>query len=223
MILTPRKRGRVHLGCGDRYLPGYLNVDFPAANGVASGASHPDVEADIVDLHCAPGVLGEVRLHHVFEHFERAVALALLLRWHDWLAERGKLVIETPDFERCIDGFAARSFEEKSLLLRHIFGSQEASWAHHLDGWSASRFAVVLPRLGYEQVEVAETTSDAKGLLVNVVVSARKRTMPRTERRAAALELLRASMNGINATEEVLARRWQDTFVQIDGDGGWDA
>jgi hypothetical protein len=190
--------------------------------GAASGTAHPDLEADIVDLHCRPGRLDEVRLHHVFEHFERAVALGLLVRWHDWLAPQGRLLIETPDFERCIEGFATRSFAEKTLVLRHIFGSQEASWASHLDGWSRDRFAIVLPRLGYEQLEFDETASDSDGLLVNVVVSARKRPMPRDERIAAAGDLLRASMNGINETEEILARRWYDALARVAGTGDQD-
>jgi hypothetical protein len=211
----PPKGGRVHLGCGDRYLPGYLNVDLPPASGVASGTSRPDLAADLLEVHCASGALQEVRLHHVFEHFERAVALALLLRWHDWLATQGSLVIETPDFERCVEGFGARSFDEQSLLLRHIFGSQEAPWACHLEGWSAARFGAVLPRLGYVELETRETTSDPGGLLVNVVVTARKRPMSSAERVEAALDLLRGSMNGKNPTEEGLARRWIEKFYGI--------
>jgi predicted SAM-dependent methyltransferase len=96
--LRPRRGARIHLGCGDIYLSEYLNVDYPPELGVASGTSRPDVEADIVSLDCPPDAVAEIRLHHVFEHFERAVALALLVRWYEWLSPGGVLTIETPDF-----------------------------------------------------------------------------------------------------------------------------
>ena len=163
VMLRPERSARLHLGCGDVYLPGYLNVDYPPDLGVASGTSRPDLEAAIPTLDCPEGALAEVRLHHVFEHFERAVGLALLVRWFDWLEPRGLITIETPDFESSVDCFAEKSFDDQSLILRHVFGSQEASWANHLDGWSAHRFRRILPLLGFENVETEATVSDTRG------------------------------------------------------------
>lgn len=212
--MRPAAGARLHLGCGDVYLPGYLNVDYAPELGVASGTSRPDLETDILLLDCPEGALAEIRLHHVFEHFERAVALALLVRWLDWLEPGGGLTIETPDFERGVVGFAERSFAEQSLILRHLFGSQEAAWARHLDGWSPHRFREVLGRLGYEGIETEATISDEQGLLVNVVVRASKPRLPpsREAREAAAVALLREAMNGANPTEERLAARWRAVF-----------
>jgi hypothetical protein len=214
--LRPRRAARLHLGCGDVYLPGYLNVDYPPALGVASGTSRPDVEADIVSVDAPDATISEVRLHHVFEHFERAVGLALLVRWFDWLEPGGVLTVETPDFERGIEGFADRTASEQSLILRHLFGSQEAPWAVHRDGWSRRRFREVLGELGFEQIEVRETRSDEHGLLVNVVAAAVKPSEPvsRETRVAAAIAILRQAMNGDNPTEERLAQRWVEAFEQ---------
>ena len=216
-MLLPSPGARVHLGCGDVYLPGYLNVDLPPDLGVASGTSRPDVETDILSLDCPDQGLHEVRLHHVFEHFERPVALALLVRWFEWLEPGGTLTIETPDFERCVDGFADRPLDDQTLILRHLFGSQEAVWARHLDGWSARRFGDVLVRVGFERVEAEATTSDERGLLVNVVARALKpqHPQPREARVTAAVALLRQSMNGVNPTEERLAARWVETFGRV--------
>jgi hypothetical protein len=212
--LRPRSGARLHLGCGDVHLRGYLNVDFPPELGVASGTSRPDVEADILSLDSPPGGLAEVRLHHVFEHFERAVALALLVKWYEWLQPGGVLTIETPDFERCVDSFATSPAEEQTLVLRHIFGSQEAPWARHADGWSERRFRDILTRLGFEIIRADRTWSDEHRLLANVVVRALKADPVRTRnsRTAAALAILRESMNGQNSTEERLADRWVQTF-----------
>jgi hypothetical protein len=216
ILLRPRPGARLHLGCGDVYLPNYLNVDYPPPLGVASGTSRPDVEADIVSLDAPDGTIAEIRLHHVFEHFERAVGLALLVRWFDWLEAGGVLTIETPDFERSVEGFASKRLDQQSLILRHVFGSQEAPWARHLDGWSSRRFHEVLARLGFEQITTNVTVSDERGLLTNVVVRAVKPALssPRDERAAAAVAILRQAMNGDNPTEERLAARWVEVFEE---------
>lgn len=221
ILLRPRRRARLHLGCGDRYLKGYLNVDLPPSATPASGRAVPDVEADVRALDCLSGSLREIRLHHVLEHFERAEALALLVRWHEWLRPSGRIVVETPDFDACIAGFSDRSFADQTLILRHLFGSQEAPWAQHRDGWSPSRFAEILARLGYAEITFESGFSDEQScLLANVRVAARKPVgAPAWDRRVAeALDVLALSMNGQNATERGLLCGWQSTFERTLGD-----
>lgn len=213
--LRPRRPARVHLGCGDRYLSGYLNIDLPPAQGVASGTSRPDVIADITMLDAPNESLSEIRLHHVFEHFERAQALALLIMWHSWLVPRGTLVLETPDFDACVDQFRERTTAEQGLILRHLFGSQEAPWALHKDGWSESRFEHVLSTLGFESIRAERTYSDEGKLLANVVSTATKsdREVTRDEQVAAAIDVLRLGMNGQNETEERLLGIWREALL----------
>lgn len=215
--LRPPAEGHVHLGCGDVYLRGYLNVDLPPAEGTASGTSRPDVESDVTLVACPPDTLAEVRLHHLFEHFDRAHALALLLRWYGWLRPGGRLTIETPDFEACVDGFAARSYEQQSVILRHVFGSQEAPWAQHLDGWSPARFRHALAELGFTDITTSAGSSDEQGLLANVTVVAHRPPAgpSAAEQRAAALRLLRQAMNGPAQSEQQLFERWRARFEEL--------
>jgi hypothetical protein len=219
--LRPPKHGRVHLGCGDRYLRGYLNVDLPPEDGVAAGTSRPDLESDVTRVSCPAETLAEIRLHHLFEHFERAQALALLLRWYRWLRPGGQLSIETPDFEGCIANLSDRSVGDQSVILRHIFGSQEAPWAQHRDGWSANRFLYVLGELGFTGISTSRTFSDERNLLPNVVVKSHRPSAggPTREAQVAnALRILRQSMNGEGPTEERLFARWRSQFEAICAD-----
>lgn len=217
VVLRPRHGARVHLGCGERYLNGFLNIDLPPVAGIASGHGYPDVEADIANLSCPTSSLREIRLHHVFEHFERVEALALLIRWYEWLDWDGELLIEVPDFDSSIANFSERTDEEQFLILRHLFGSQEAPWARHLDGWSGSRLARVLQELGYATSDIERGTSDKRGLLVNVSVRASRSPegIPAAARIERAASLLRLSMNGKDQTEERIYQRWETRLREL--------
>ena len=88
---------KLHLGCGQQYLQGYVNVDYPASEHQVQKSLRADLYTDLTKLSYPVASIEEVRLHHVFEHFSRPVALALLCRWRDWLAPGGRLHVETPD------------------------------------------------------------------------------------------------------------------------------
>lgn len=64
-----------------------------------------DVFADIRQLEYPENSISEIRSHHLFEHFSRAEAIDLLLKWRKWLKPNGILRIETPDFYRCCRWF----------------------------------------------------------------------------------------------------------------------
>ena len=141
---------RLHLGCGENRLEGYINVDFPPTEHTIQTKSVPDIYADITKLRFPDQCVDEIRLHHVFEHFERTQALALLVQWHRWLKIGAKLHIETPDIIGCAEALVSdRPYADKQAILRHAFGSQEARWANHLDGWYAEKFQHVLSRFGF--------------------------------------------------------------------------
>lgn len=149
-IWQPNQPLRLHLGCGENYFEGYINIDFPPeAHTVMSVKA--DVYQDITQLQFPSESVDEIRLHHVFEHFNRVTSLALLIRWSEWLKIGGKLHIETPDIEGCAKIITSNSsFSQKQAIIRHLFGSHEAKWAYHLDGWSAEKFKIILAKLGFE-------------------------------------------------------------------------
>ena len=80
---------KLHLGCGQIYLNGYVNIDYPLTEHTVQQASVADEFCDLTNMHYKAGSIEEVRLHHVFEHFPRAQAIALLASWHSWLQRGG--------------------------------------------------------------------------------------------------------------------------------------
>lgn len=200
---------RLHLGCGGVYLEGYRNIDLPPdQHGVQEGIQ-PDEFADIRLLEYPPGSVQEIRLHHVFEHFDRPTALRLLIDWYEWLEEGGRLVLETPDFEAGVKRFMKRRFRsERGTVVRHIFGSQEAAWAFHADAWYEEKFRQVLGTLGYEVIRVEKATWRGTD---NITVTARKPAPPWPAREALierAGEILAGGMVDDSPSEQRLHEKW---------------
>src|SRR4051812_20927311 len=132
---------RLHLGCGERYLDGYVNIDYPPSEHTVQQTSPADELADITRLEYAPESVAEVRLHHVFEHFDRPTALRLLIDWHEWLVDGGVLTIETPDFDRSVRAFTRRvGGGDPGPILRHGFGSHEGAGGVDWGGWEAGGY-----------------------------------------------------------------------------------
>lgn len=148
------KELKLHLGCGEKYLDGYINVDYPPEEHTVMNVK-ADLYQDIRTLDYAENSVDEIRNHHIFEHFKRADALYLLAEWRRWLKPGGKLIIETPDFEESAKAYIfANTRKRKMEVGRHIFGSQEAGWAIHYDFWDKSKFKYVLKKFGFEKIKV---------------------------------------------------------------------
>jgi len=70
---------KLHLGCGQRYFEGYLNIYFPSSCYTMHDKSFTDQRVDILALRYPLGSIDEVRLHHVFEHSPNPILLLLNL------------------------------------------------------------------------------------------------------------------------------------------------
>ena len=200
---------KLHLGCGGVYLDGYHNVDLPPDEHGVQADIRPDEYADITALEYGPGTVAEVRLHHVFEHFGRPLALRLLIDWFEWLEPGGHVTLETPDFQRCARMFFLRpTARSRGRLLRHVFGSHEAAWAVHWDGWYRSKFKLVLEGLGYERL--AFERSRWQGTY-NITVRGYKPVdapaRPELEKRAE--EILRTSLVDESESELAMLAVWR--------------
>ncbi len=145
---------KLHIGCGEKYLEGYVNIDYPPSEHSVMTVK-ADIYHDIRTLSYPENSIDEIRSHHLFEHFSRAEAIALLLRWRRWLKPGGKLVIETPDFLSCATAYANALTQKRRMEIgRHMMGSQEAPWAIHYDFWDAPKYRYVFKQCGFADVGI---------------------------------------------------------------------
>jgi predicted SAM-dependent methyltransferase len=147
---------KLHLGCGQRYLAGYVNIDFPPSEHSVQEQSVADLHADLLTIRYPFGDIEEVRLHHVFEHFSRPVACALLASWNSWLGKSGVIHIEVPDFTRTARAILSplSSLKKKAVAERHLFGSHEAHWAVHCEGYTTGLLEAMLKSAGFKVEKV---------------------------------------------------------------------
>lgn len=182
---------RLHLGCGEQYFQGYINLDYPPEHHNVMNIK-ADVLADVLELRFPVQSIDEIRLHHVFEHFNRVTALGLLIRWQQWLRVGGVLHIETPDLMGSAYTLATTaSFDVKMSIARHLAGDQAADWAYHVDHWFPERFKKTLEMLGFEMLSIVSYSWTHEPYLSNVEVKAKKtRNLSFEELLAAADSLL---------------------------------
>ena len=153
-------------------MDGFLNVDVEKFPEV-------DIVADFRELDIEFRSLDEIQSHHLLEHFGREEAMNVLALWFNWLKLGGLLIVETPDF----DGICERFRENKYWLARHAYGSQEADWAFHRDGWWEEKFREIYKKIGLEILDVKKSYSrvvryengqKVKHLLPNITVIAKR-------------------------------------------------
>jgi GT2 family glycosyltransferase/Flp pilus assembly protein TadD/predicted SAM-dependent methyltransferase len=183
---------RLHLGCGEQYLEGYINIDYPQGQHNVMKIK-ADLFTDILQLYFLSESIDEIRLHHVFEHFNRVTAIALLIKWHSWLKVGGILHIETPDIMGSAKTLLSdMSFKTKMGVIRHLVGDQADGWAYHIEQWFPERYVHTLTLLGFKDIKTRSFSWTGDPYLSNVEVTARK---------AEKIELQRQ----INAAEKILS------------------
>jgi predicted SAM-dependent methyltransferase len=85
---------KLHLGCGPRFIPGFVHVDLQPA-------PHVDVVGPVERLPMGDGTVALIYASHVLEHFGRGEYKAVLREWFRVLAPGGILRLSVPDFAAC--------------------------------------------------------------------------------------------------------------------------
>ncbi len=143
---------KYHLGCGTKYLEGFLNVDFaPSQHTTVDGKLNADLYADILTLKYLPASV--IESHHVFEHFNYVDSFILLIKWTRSLVIGGMLHLDVPDVERLAMALIQGPTEKMFRVMRYLYGDQSEAWAYHINGWTPKMLQSVLTNFGYTITE----------------------------------------------------------------------
>ena len=94
---------RLNLGCGDKILPGYVNVDV----AFDRGGRRPDLVSDLHRLPLPDGCAEEILAVHVVEHFWRWEVVDVLREWVRLLKPGGRMILECPNLRSACEAFLA--------------------------------------------------------------------------------------------------------------------
>jgi predicted SAM-dependent methyltransferase len=135
---------RLHLGCGERFLPGFIHVDarkFDHVDHVSAIDSLTMFADDSVDLiyHCA-----------LLEHVGRWDTVRVLSEWNRVLKPGGLLRSSVPNFEAIVTAY--RKFNDVSKLLGMLYGGQNYGENLHYTMFDRRYYAELLAQAGFENM-----------------------------------------------------------------------
>jgi ubiquinone/menaquinone biosynthesis C-methylase UbiE len=110
---------KLHLGCGNRYLEGYIHIDLdtqPHIDYIHDIRTLPMFDDESVDLIYSCGT---------FVYFDREEALVVLKEWQRVLKPGGRLRTSVPDFESIVQVYLDSG---KTLEARGILGPLFGKW-----------------------------------------------------------------------------------------------
>lgn len=136
---------KLHLGCGEQSLKGYVNIDHRKT--IAT-----DLVCDIKKLPYLDNSAELIEIYHVVEHFSRHDLPKALKQWHRVLIKGGKLVIECPDFDAAVKEYMAGN----ELRLDNVFGLQRFFGDLHQFGYNFKRLEKILSAAGFKNIQQKE-------------------------------------------------------------------
>ena len=136
---------KLHLGSGDKILPGFLNVDMRDVPGV-------DISGfDVADLSRFESNSFElIYACHVLEHLPRPKTFPTLLEWNRVLKKGGILRVAVPDWDATVEIYRRTSDYEN--LLNWIYGGRDYEGNEHHRQFTFTGLKTMLIEAGFKRV-----------------------------------------------------------------------
>jgi predicted SAM-dependent methyltransferase len=139
---TPLK---LHLGCGNRHLEGYINIDLRKTIST-------DLVCNIRKLPYPNNTVELIETYHVIEHLSRHDLSKALKEWFGVISPGGMLIVECPDFDKAVKEYIGGN--EKRI--NNIFGLQRFLGDTHMFGYNFKRLKKLLEEAGFRDIQEKE-------------------------------------------------------------------
>ena len=138
---------RLHLGCGQKFIPGFYHVDiqpYPHIDQLCSVDTLSFVPDDTVEL---------IYACHVLEHFGRFQIVDVLQEWCRVLQAGGILRLSVPDFAACAAIYYEQGLKDGlSGLVGLVSGGQRDDTDFHHMIFDAPLLSGLLLQAGFSEV-----------------------------------------------------------------------
>ena len=158
---------KLHLGCGGQYIDGWINIDnfdYDPKDTSRDG-SHYDIKMDIRKLDVKKLTVTRILMVHVLEHFVRWEAIKMLSDYYTLLRKNGRLIIETPDLDKCIEWYLANKDAPHintplgylNMGFTQFYGNQwsEIDFETHRYVWTKKELQGVLRTIGFKKIKIS--------------------------------------------------------------------
>lgn len=135
---------KLHLGCGKRYISGFVHVDairYEHVDYIMNVDNLSLFQDESVDL---------IYTCHVLEHFHRAKTRKVLAEWCRVLKVGGVLRLSVPDFEAACELYMEK--KELSLVIGLIMGRQNYLYNVHYNMFDFATLKEDLEATGFGKV-----------------------------------------------------------------------
>lgn len=139
---------KLHLGCGKRYLEGYIHVDI-------AEFEHIDYQFPVDDLSTFESdTVEEIYASHVIEYFDRNNVINVLKEWKRVLSPGGILRLAVPNFPKLVDVY--QSSKELSSILGPLYGKWDIGnqeFIYHKTVYDENSLNKVLEQVGFKNIK----------------------------------------------------------------------
>lgn len=138
---------KLHLGCGPKYIPGYIHVD-------ALNFPHVDVQGPVDILPFAADQSVEmIYACHVLEHFGRHEVDTILAEWFRVLKPGGVLRIAVPNFRAAAELYMSGTLPRGLYdVMGLVVGGQKDEYDYHKVAFDEDTLTARLKSVGFTTV-----------------------------------------------------------------------
>jgi len=133
---------KLHLGCGKRFIPGFIHVDvldYPHVDHRLPADNLSIFGDNSVDL---------IYACHLLEHFKRGDTEKVLREWHRILRPGGILRIAVPDFDKLVEVY--QKYKDIGLILGPLCGRQDHEFNVHYNVFNFISLRALLLKVGFK-------------------------------------------------------------------------
>ena len=139
---------KLHLGCGKRYLEGYIHVDI-------AKFEHIDYQLPIDDLSTFnSNTVEEIYASHVLEYFDGNDVVNVLNEWKRVLKPSGILRLAVPNFPKLVEVY--QSSKDLSSILGPLYGKWDIGnqeFIYHKTVYDENSLNKVLEEVGFKNIK----------------------------------------------------------------------